>query len=276
VGFKSRSRSSFVDDIRASFERVRPALATDPVFLDSYGNDLARFAQMITAPQVVALPQFLAVFIGGARGMVIPDEFDQHLKEDTYMYAALKVLREFPFELEPPITGKVKSFGENRAVMARGDMTVDGDLALDAGATLVVLGDLTVKGTLTLAAQTVVLARGNVTIDGNLRAGAWYSRVAAGGTISFASGIMEGELIAADAIVAADTLLLRGNDVSCRAGRLVGKNVIVRDKYSRFGATEVANYVEVGRTPDATDKILAIVGGVAPDQDWQDVFVARL
>lgn len=58
---------------------------------------------------------------------------------------------------------------------------------------------------------------GDLTIRGALHAEVWCSRVAVGGTLSFRSGITEGELIAGQAIQFDDLLYLYGNDVSCRA-----------------------------------------------------------
>ena len=276
VGLKPRPKTQFRTELRRSLDAVRARLATDPAFLDGYGNDVDRFASMITAPKIKSVIDFLSIFIAGARGMVIPSEFDSHLKEDTYMYAALKVLRECAFELEPTLRRDTASMKPGQGAIGRSDIHVKGDLTLGDGATLVVLGDLVVGGNLHLGAQAIVVTRGSVEVAGHLFAPAWYSRLAAGRSIAFSSGLVEGELIAADGIKVNGALVLRGNDVSCRASTLAGETVIVKDKYSRFAAIEVANYIEFGTTTDAAELVDSLFPALAASDDWDEAFLERL
>jgi hypothetical protein len=254
-----RTKSGFGAKVARAFDGLRDELARDATFVDDYGNDLDRMRRLVTALHVARPLDLAAVFIGGSAGMVIPAEESRHLKEDTYMYAGLKLLREVAFD---PKQGSRRTdallMTEGQASVVFGDLTIDGSLRLEAQASLVVLGDLTIAG--------------------NLLADVWYSRVAVGGKLSFRNGATEGELIAGSAIHVGGTLYLHGNDVSCRAPRLEGNQVVVADKYNRFTTIEVASYVEVGVTPNALDLVRAMLGDSAVDADGlvHDAVMARI
>jgi hypothetical protein len=224
VGLKPRA-SDFPAQLATAFDVVLPALCDDPTFADSYGNDLDRLRRV--AGRSRSLLEFLNTFIGGARGMVIPDEYERFLKEDTYMYAALAIARHLALDDSRDRRG-AWSIDDGEAHGRLGDLIVDGDLTLGAQSMLVVLGDLTVEG--------------------DLHAGAWYSRVAVGGTLRFRAGLCEGELIAGSAIEA-ESLYLRGNDVSCRAPRLVATDLLVEDKYNRFVEIDAVDHVDTRYGP---------------------------
>jgi len=238
MGGKPRA-SGFAAKVASSFDELRAALAADLTFVDEYGGDLDRMRSLVTASRVKTPIDLVSVFVGGAAGMVIPEEEARHLKEDTYMYAGLKLLRAVAFEHAGSRRAPELAMAEGQASVVFGDLVIDGSIRLGAQASLVVLGDLT--------------------IGRNLLADVWYSRVAVGGTLSLGAGVTQGELIAGTAIHVRDTLYLHGNDVSCRAPLLSGKSVLVDDKYNRFTAIEVDSYVDLGGAPDARERARAFL-----------------
>ncbi len=229
---------SFAAKVRSAFDELRPKLAVDPTFADDYGNDLDRMRKLVTARHVKNAFDLAGVFIGGSPGMVIPKEEARHLKEDTYMYAGLALLRAIAFD----------ESGSRRR----------DELVMEKGQGTLVLGDLVIDGSLRLGAQARLVVLGDLTVSGDLLADVWYSRVAVAGTLAFRNGITEGELIAGKAIRVGDALYLHGNDVSCRAPRLEGRHVVVDDKYNRFTTIDVESYVEVGKTPGSAEKARAV------------------
>jgi hypothetical protein len=250
MGGRVRTRASgFAATVGTAFDAMRAELAADPTFHDDYGNDLDRMRALVTAPHVKTPLELAGVFIGGAAGMVIPAEEARHMKEDTYMYAGLRLLR-------------TVAFAENRSRQAPA-------LVMAEGQASVVFGNLTIDGSVRLGPQASLVVLGDMTIGGNLLANVWYSRIAVGGTLSLGSGITEGELIAGTGIHVRDTLYLHGNDVSCRAPRLTGKTVLVADKYNRFTSIEVETFLDDRADPDAGAKIEALLGS-------EEAFIAGL
>jgi hypothetical protein len=252
MGTKPRTLNQAAS-LKAALARLRPKLASDATFVDDYGNDLDRLESAITKASVQTVEDFLMVFCGGARGMVIPAEESKFLKEDTYMYVALELLR-------------------NIWLDETETQHVEGDVAIEPNGGHIILGDVVIDGNVSLGAQAMFVVAGDLTIHGNLLANVWYSRVAVGGTLTLRSGMTQGELICGKEIRVGNALVLTGNDVSCRAPRLSGKTVLVLDKYSKFPEVDVENYIDFRDTANAAQTVRRVFGDTALDSEgWIDI-----
>ncbi len=191
----------------AAVDRTRAALAADPLLADDPGVGFSRAElerRMVGVASVEALWRRLAS------------------GPDQYRYAGLRVLQEVfsaggasttvagPLQVEPCFTCIV------------GDLHVGGDLIVPDDASLVVLGRLC--------------------IEGHLVAGFWSSTVAAL-RIEMVSGISGGEVLASEAIVAAERLYLCNNEHSCRSPRVEARVLVDFERSNAFSRVVAAQHV---------------------------------
>lgn len=223
--------------LTAAFNKVRPRLAIDPLFIDNasaFDVSLAKFDE-----RMQRVPKTSADFYAWLDGA------------DQYRYAGLSVLFE--------------AYG--RSAHAR---TYNAALTIPAERTVLFAGDVTIAGDLTLHAGAIVIVLGTLRIEGPLLADHDYTLVAAH-SLEFASGTTSGELIALDSINGGNKVYLAGNDYSCRAPSFASAVLVDFERSNVFGSVHVQQRISEWSFPQAAAAL-----GVSPDDDLQAAFVAIL
>jgi hypothetical protein len=226
--------------IASAYRELRGKIARDPLFADDADDQGVSLDEldrrMQQAPPRIASADELYRWLDGA---------------DPYRYAGLLVLeRAMGGGPAEQLTGRV-TVPEATARIARGDLAIDGDLVLEAGAMLVVLGKLAVTGALVGAEfdYTLVAAR----------------------EIACARGMTGGELIASERIAVPGEFYFAGNDYSARAPRYEGGLLVDFERANAFTHVAVERRLTAWSFEDAATAL-----GVATDRDLASAYHAKL
>lgn len=191
----------------AAFERARDALSADALLAD---DPRVGFSAAELERRLVGAASVEALWSRLASG------------PDQYRYAGLRVLQE--------------------AFSGRGaSTTIAGPLRLEPSFTWVV-GDLRVGGDLIVPDDASLVVLGRLCVEGQLVAGFWSSAVAAQ-RIELVSGISGGEVLATEAIVAADRLYLCNNEHSCRSPLVEARVLVDFERSNAFGRVVATQHV---------------------------------
>jgi hypothetical protein len=211
-------------------------LVDDKTFKDDYGNDVQLFRKLCLGAEIKTLIDFLNIFL---EGLGYVDDDPTKLHEDTYMYAALLVLKKY-IEPKPKTTLDELRIADNKVIPYISSLEIKGDLILGESSVLLVHGDLTVGG--------------KVIADGS------FSRLAISGNANLKNGFTYGEIIVAGELTVRETLYLARNDYASRGSKLTAKNLLVWDKHIVFPERHAEYFIDFWQTPDAKAKLIELFG----------------
>lgn len=225
--------------IRASYERVRPALAKDRLFVENaaeFDVDVAELDLRMACPPAHLDTRTLWDWLDGA---------------DQYRWAGLRVLAD--------------------AYAAPGSLRLTGRVTVPEGSLRVATGDVVVEGDLVLEEQAMVLVLGKLTVTGALVGSVWDYSMAAATEVSCRDGVTSGEILALDAIRCTGALYLSGNDYSCRAPLFDGGVLVDFERSNAFGRVDADERITEW---DLTAAARAL--GLSADDELDQAYTDRL
>lgn len=243
--------------IAEAYERVRPDLARDPLFVAdaaAYDVDLDDLDKRMGAPPQELTADTFWNWLNGA---------------DQYRWAGLRVLAEAyatSAASDAPAASAVSA-----ASAASEPERLTGRVVVPEGAMRIARGDVRVDGDLVLEDQSMVLVLGTLTVTGSLVALPDYTMVAAAEVVC-RDGVSAGEVLALRAVRCPGTLYLGQGDHSCRAPLCAGGTLVDFERDNAFGAVDVAERITDWDFAEAARAL-----GLPEDvDDLLDAYAARL
>ncbi|MFE2937181.1 hypothetical protein [Streptomyces sp. NPDC059278] len=225
--------------IRAAYERVRPALITDPLFAENAADfdvSVEELDLRMSRPPGCLDSGTLWDWLGGA---------------DQYRWAGLWVLAEaFAGPTSLRLAGRV-TVPEGGIRIATGDVVVEGDLVLEEQAAVLVLGRLTLTGALV----------GSV----------WDYSLVCASEVRCRDGVTSGEILALNAVRCTGALYLSGSDHSCRAPLFDGGVLVDFERSNAFGRVDAYE-----RITEWDFHAAARALGLSADDELPEAYAGRL
>ncbi|MFF9573391.1 hypothetical protein [Streptomyces sp. NPDC014685] len=225
--------------VGSAYERVRPALTTDPLFVENaadFDGDVEELDRRMACPPGHLDAGTLWDWLDGA---------------DQYRWAGLRVLAD--------------------AFAAHGSLRLTGRVTVPEGSLRVATGDVVVEGDLVLEDQAMVLVLGTLTVTGALVGSVWDYSLVAAAEVRCRDGVTSGEILALDAVRCTSALYLSRNDYSCRAPLFDGGVLVDVERSNAFGRVDADKRITEW---DFTAAARAL--GLSADDELDQAYAGRL